>query len=95
MLKERMRTHHEGRKGVKYLDGRWPRCLRKQDLMKLQLESTERVNKTYRKTNGLEIVKRIGRSPVRLQKMMDWMLWRGRPPLKWRKKLQIEQEPVM
>jgi hypothetical protein len=40
------------------------------------------VNKTLRKTTGLETVKRIERSTVRLWKMRNWTLWRGRPPPK-------------
>jgi hypothetical protein len=80
---------------VKDLGGWQPQYLRKQDIMKLQLESTGKVIKTYKKTNGLETAKWIARSTVGIQRMMDWTLWRGQTPPKWKKKLHTEQELVM
>jgi hypothetical protein len=65
-LRERVRTHREGRKEKKGLGGRRPRYLRKRDLKKLRQESMGNVNKTHMKTTGLEIVKRIARSAVGL-----------------------------
>jgi hypothetical protein len=49
--------HHEGRKGLRDLGGRWLRYLKKRDLKKLQWESMRNVNETLRKTTGLEIGK--------------------------------------
>jgi hypothetical protein len=86
---------HEGRKGVKDLGGGRPRYLRKQDLMKLQLESTGNVIKTYRKITELEIAKRIARSTVGLGRMMDRTLWRVDPLRNGKKELHTEQEPVL
>jgi hypothetical protein len=47
-------------------------------------------NRTYRKTTGLEIEKRIVGSHISLRQDKDWTLWRGRPPPK-RKKQQSKQ----
>jgi hypothetical protein len=41
----------------------------------------------YRKALVLEIVKRIARSSVTIIKMRDWTSWRGRFPLKRKKRL--------
>jgi hypothetical protein len=43
----------------------------------------------------MEIAKWIAGSPVGLQKIRDWTLWRVRPHLKQKKKLHTEQEMVM
>jgi hypothetical protein len=46
----------------------------------------------------LEIAKQIAGSPVRLWKIMDWILWRSRPPPKWKKDLLTplaQEEPEM
>jgi hypothetical protein len=86
---------HEGRKRVKDLgDGR-PRYLRKRDLKKLRMESIRILDMTFSKTMRLEIAKQIARSTVGMQKIKCWTLWRGQPPPKWEKKLQVEQELVM
>jgi hypothetical protein len=60
MLRERVQTCHEGRKGVEDLGNRRPQYLRKQDLKKLLQQSTGNVNKTLRKTIGLAFVKHPG-----------------------------------
>jgi hypothetical protein len=72
------KTKHEGRNGVKGLGGGRPRYLRKQDLQKLQLESTGNLNATFGKTTRREIAKRIVRSTVGSQTINIWTLWRGR-----------------
>jgi hypothetical protein len=54
---QKVRTHHEGRKRVKDLGGGRPRYLRKRDLKKLRLESTENLDMTFSKTTILEIAK--------------------------------------
>jgi hypothetical protein len=94
-LKEEVRMHCKGRKGLKDLGGGRPRHLKKRDLKKPQPESTGSVIKTYRKSTGLEISKRIARCNVGLQRIKDWTLWKVRPPSKRKKKLQVEREPVI
>jgi hypothetical protein len=47
-----------------------------------QLQSNREFTKIYRKTNGLQIAKRIAKSTVGLQTIKDWTLWKGRSPLK-------------
>jgi hypothetical protein len=80
---------------VKDLGGGRPRCLRKQYLQKLQLESTAKLNASFGKTTRWEIAKLIVRSTVGLQTINIWTLWRGRPPPKRKKGPHTEQEPVM
>jgi hypothetical protein len=75
-------SKHEGKNGVKDLGGGRPRYLRKQDLQKLQLESTGNLNATFGKTTRREIAKRIVGTTVGLQTINIWTLWRGRPPPK-------------
>jgi hypothetical protein len=84
-LMERLRTRHEGRHGVKDLDGARPRYQKKRDLKKLRRESTRNVNETLRKTTGLEIAKQIVRSTVGLRTIEDRTYWRGRPSPKRKK----------
>jgi hypothetical protein len=43
-------------------------------------------NRTYRKTTGLEIEKRIVGSHISLRQDKDWTLWRDRPPPKQKKR---------
>jgi hypothetical protein len=69
MLRERVRTCHEGRRGVKDLGGGWLQYLRKQDLKKLWQESMGNVTETLRKTIRLESMKRATRMSSDLQKM--------------------------
>jgi hypothetical protein len=86
-LRERVRTRHEERKGVKDLDDGQPRYLNKRYLKKPRWESTGNVNETLRKAIGLEIAKRIARSTVGLRTIKDRTLWRGRPPTKQKNRL--------
>jgi lambda repressor-like predicted transcriptional regulator len=86
-------SKQQGINGVKDLGGGRPRYLRKQDLRKLQLESTGNLNATL--TTRWEIARRIVGSAVGLQAINIWTLWRGRPPLKRKKRTHTEQEPVM
>jgi hypothetical protein len=73
--------------GIRNRDFKKPLHLRKQDLQKLQLESTGNVIQTYRKTTGLEIANQISGSYVASRKIKDWTLWRGRHPPKRKKNL--------
>jgi hypothetical protein len=54
---------------------------------KLRLGSERTSSRIFRKIIGLEIVKQITRSSVRMRAMSDWTLWRGQPPLKRKKSL--------
>jgi hypothetical protein len=69
--------------------------LRKWDLKEVWLESTGNFIETFRKTNGLEITKRIARSTVGMQKIKEWTLWRSRPPPKQKKRSYMECTPEM
>jgi hypothetical protein len=44
-------------------------------------------NKAFRKTMGMEFIKRANWMSRGLQRMMDWTLWSGRPPSKRKKNL--------
>jgi hypothetical protein len=48
-----------------------------------------------RKAFGLEFVKRANGTSSCLQRMMDRILWRSRPPPKRKNKLQVELVPVI
>jgi hypothetical protein len=52
----------------------------------LRVGSERTSNGIYRKTSGLEIAKRIAGSSVRLRRMRNWTLWRGRLPPKQKKR---------
>jgi hypothetical protein len=81
-----LRQQPQGRNAVKDLGGGRPRYLRKRDLKMLQLESTGNLDTTFMKTTKLRIAKRIAGSPIGLQRIKKWTLWRGRPPPKHKKK---------
>jgi hypothetical protein len=49
----------------------------------------------YRKTIGLEIMNRAVGISSELRRIRNWTLWSGWPPPKWKKKLQVQQGPVM
>jgi hypothetical protein len=51
-------------------------------------------SKVFRKTMGMEFVKRANWTSSGLQRMMDRTLCRGRPPPKTKNKLQAERKPV-
>jgi hypothetical protein len=53
-------------------------------------KSTGNVNETFKDTLGLEIAKRITGTSIRLPEMNPRTLWRGRPPLKQRKRCHTE-----
>jgi hypothetical protein len=80
-----LRQQLQGRNAVKDLGGGRPRYLGKRDLKLLQLESKGNFDTTFRKTTRLGIAKRIAGSPVALQRIKKWTLWRGRPPPKQNK----------
>jgi hypothetical protein len=44
-------------------------------------------NKTVRQTFELEVMKRVVRISIGLWEVSDWTFWRGRPPLKRKKRL--------
>jgi hypothetical protein len=48
----------------------------------LHLGNERTTSRIYRKTIGLEIVKRALRISSGMRKVTDWTLWRGRPPPK-------------
>jgi hypothetical protein len=63
------------------------RCIRNQDFKEqLCLASKRTSGRIYRKALELEVMKRIARS-LRIKKMSDWTLWRGRPHPKRKKRL--------
>jgi hypothetical protein len=51
--------------------------------------------KTIKKALDLEIVKQTNKMKSGFGEIRKWTLWRGRPPPKWKKKLQIQQETAM
>jgi hypothetical protein len=81
-----LRQQLQGRNAVKDLGGGRPRYLSKRDLKMLQLESTGNLDTTFRKTTRLGIAKRVAGSPIALQMIKKWTLWRVRPPPKRKKK---------
>jgi hypothetical protein len=64
--------------------------MRKRNPKELRRESTGNVIQTFGKTSGLKFAERVSRSTVRLQRIKKWILWRGRPPPKRKKKLRTE-----
>jgi hypothetical protein len=42
-----------------------------------------------------KVAKQVVVTPSWLQRIRKWTLWRGRPPPKRKKKLQVERKPVM
>jgi hypothetical protein len=53
----------------------------------LRLRSIGKGNEIYRKTIGLEVVKRATAMSTGFLKMWKCALWKGRPPPKWKKYL--------
>jgi hypothetical protein len=51
------------------------------------------ITEIFRKTRRLVMAKRTARATVEMHMMKDWTSWRGRPPPKSKKKLQIQEEP--
>jgi hypothetical protein len=58
-------------------------------------EFNKTLRKTYEKMTGLEIAKQIAGSPVGLQNIKNWTLWKGWPPPKRKKEQEVEEESVM
>jgi hypothetical protein len=58
-----------------------------------QLGSEGTLNKKLYEIFRGRIAKQIVRTPSGLQKIRKWTLWRGRPPPKRKKKVQIQEEP--
>jgi hypothetical protein len=61
----------------------------------LRLENMANGDKIFRKTMGIELVKRANWTFSGVHRMMDRTLWRCRPPLKRKNKLQLDRNPVM
>jgi hypothetical protein len=61
----------------------------------LRLGNERSTSGIYKKTIGLEIVKRAEGISSRLRRIKDWTWWKGRPLPKWKKELQIQQKLVM
>jgi hypothetical protein len=71
-LERRQRTHQDCSNGISDRDLKVHLYLRK--------ERTS--GRIFRKTAELEGMKQIVRTSIRLWKMSDWALWKGRPLLK-------------
>jgi hypothetical protein len=69
-IRKRHQAQPECNSGIKDSGERWQLCL----------GSKRALNKTVRHTFGLEVAKQTVELSIRLQKMSDWTLWRGRPP---------------
>jgi hypothetical protein len=78
-LRMRQLMRLEGTNGTRNRDFKEP----------LRLGNKRTTSGIYRKTIGLEIVKRAVRISSGMRKVTDWTLWRGQPPPKRKKKLQI------
>jgi hypothetical protein len=76
----------KGRKTAKSIGGRGRHQPR--------LESMGNGNKVFRKTTGMEFVKRENWTSSGLQRIKDCILWRGSTPSKTKKKKHREEEPV-
>jgi hypothetical protein len=87
-LRKNLQTHHEGRRGKKNLDGKWPPYLRNKRATAIgiggwssgQLSPLGRggpMYKTLEKTLELEFVKRANGMASRLLKVRNWTLYRG------------------
>jgi hypothetical protein len=59
----------------------------------VSMKIAQQIAEIFKKTRGLEVAKGTARYTVQMQKVKDWTLWWGRPPPKWKKKLQIQEEP--
>jgi hypothetical protein len=92
-LKRRRRTRQKGSDRIGDRDVKEQLRLRKERTtgngirgrrkrQQLRLESTGNFNDTFRETLGLDIAKRIDGTSIRLRKMSDWTLRKGRPPPK-------------
>jgi hypothetical protein len=60
-----------------------------------RLKGMSKYNDIYWRATGLKFVKRANGMSGELQKVRKWILWRGRPPPKRKKKLHTESEPEM
>jgi hypothetical protein len=71
-LWKNLRMHHEGKSGIKDPGTRWQLC--------------PRIEKMLGEIFRGKIAKQVVRTPNRLWKLRKWTLWRGRPPLKRKKR---------
>jgi hypothetical protein len=76
-LGKRGRVDPEGSTGVKDPSTR----------LQMRLKNEKTAGKIFEKTFRLQITKREDGSSVGLLKVRNWMLWRGQPPPKRKKKL--------
>jgi hypothetical protein len=90
-LRKRLRTHQEGRMGIKNLGGRRPLCLRKERTtakfiggwssgQKSSLGSGGILKKSLYEIVSVKIAKQIAGSYDASRKIKDGALWSGRPP---------------
>jgi hypothetical protein len=56
------------------------------------MKIAQQIAEMFTKTRRLVVAKRTARATVEMQKMKNWTLWRGLPPPKRKKKLQIQVE---
>jgi hypothetical protein len=101
-----MKRRNDGKgmwKGLEYKNGIRNRGLRQQlrsetrikDLRtrwQLRLKSESKSSEFDRKASRLEFVKRANGMSNGFRKIRKWMLWRGRPPPKRKKNLQIRSK---
>jgi hypothetical protein len=55
----------------------------------------EGIQRDHRQTFRLEVVKRVVRISILFREVSYWTLWRGRPPLKQKKRLLVAEELEM
>jgi hypothetical protein len=72
MLGRRQLMRQEGTNGTRNRDFK----------EQLRLGNEMKTRRNYRKSIGLEIAKPLARCTIRLRRIKDWTLWRGRPPPK-------------
>jgi hypothetical protein len=60
-----------------------------------RLKGTGKCSEIFWKTFGLDFMKQVIRMSSGLLKIRIWKVWRDGPPAKRKKKLQMQQEPVM
>jgi hypothetical protein len=105
-LRKNLWIHHEGKCGTKDLGGKRPPYLRKKRTTTNGIEGWSSGHQSHLGCEGTlkmilyaifrwKIAKQVVATSSRLQKIRKWSLWRGRLPPKRKKKLWIQEEPVM
>jgi hypothetical protein len=104
MLRRRLRSRQESGKQLRDLGGRRPLHRRKRKPTKNGIEGCNAGQRSHLGSEGTlnkklyeifrgRMAKQIVGTPSGLRKIIKWTLWRGRPPPKRKKKLQIQEEP--